>query len=107
MAGPEAIVEKYLVAECKKIGGVAEKFTSPNKRAVPDRICSFPYDLIVFVECKAEGVEPTLAQKEDHKKRRLRGHQVEVVDSKESVDVFIKGIVTAMRAMRSLGEGML
>ena len=106
MTTPEGKIESYLVAECRKIGGVAEKFVSPNKRAVPDRICQFPYDLIVFVELKAEGCKASPAQMEDHRRRRVRGHQVEVLDSKEAVDDFISGIVGVMRSLRIVGDIM-
>lgn len=87
--GPEAIIENYLVKQCKKVGGVAEKFTSPQKRSVPDRLCQFEYNLIYFVELKAEGKLPTAAQSLDHHNRRARGHVVYVIDSKKAVDAFI------------------
>lgn len=106
MTTPEGKIETYLVEECRKIGGVAEKFVSPSKRAVPDRLCQFPYDLIVFVELKAKGCKASPAQMEDHRRRRIRGHQVEVLDSKEAVDVFITGISRAMRSLRNIGDVM-
>ena len=33
----ESLIEKHLVAEVKKAGGVAFKFVSPGRRSVPDR----------------------------------------------------------------------
>jgi hypothetical protein len=106
MANPEAIIEDYLVREVRKLGGVAEKFVSPSKRAVPDRICQFDYDLIVFVELKAKGLKPSPAQAEDHKRRRARGHTVMVLDSKESVDKFIYEIKEILQ-LREQTEGIL
>ena len=38
----EKTIEAYFVKRIKEIGGVAEKFTSPNKRAVPDRLVLLP-----------------------------------------------------------------
>ena len=106
MSGPEKKIETYLVKRCKEIGGVAEKFTSVGKRAVPDRICQFPYNIIVFVELKAEGKKPTPLQEHDHKIRRSRGHHVKVLDSKAEVDGFIDGILEIMD-MKSEIEGLL
>lgn len=72
----------------KQHGGTAEKFTSPNRRSVPDRICTVPcWDpLIQFVEVKAEGEVATDAQQRDHDKRRKLGAIVHVVDTKRMVD---------------------
>lgn len=49
----ESLIEKHLVAEVKKAGGVAFKFVSPGRRSVPDRIVLLPGGRLVFVECKA------------------------------------------------------
>lgn len=114
----EKSIEAYLVREVKKIGGVAEKFTSPNRRSVPDRIVwlpkvatrqssvtdngdgtatytsrrlSHPAECI-FVELKAPGKKPTEAQERDHEKRRAMGFRVEVIDTKEGVDSFIRSV---------------
>jgi hypothetical protein len=98
----ESDVEAYLVAEVEKRGGVAEKFSSPAKRSVPDRLILWPgikMSLSVvgakvhFVECKAPGEMPTPAQLRDHKRRRDMGFHVWVVDSYESVDNYLRGAV--------------
>lgn len=97
----EAMVEAYLVERVEANGGTAEKFTSPARRNVPDRIVCWPdrdwrLDFkpipasACFVECKATGEEPTPAQLRDHNRRRAMGFRVYVVDSYESVDQFIK-----------------
>lgn len=104
MAGPEAKIEAYLVKRCKEIGGIAEKYTSPNKRSVPDRLCQFPQDTIVFVELKATGKKPTKLQEHDHSVRRQRGHQVYVIDSKEGVDNFIKEMATTIDLKTAIGD---
>lgn len=82
----EKQIEAYLVKVAKQHGGVAEKFTSPGRRSVPDRLVQLPRNRIWFVECKATGQKPTEGQARDHEKRRARGHAVFVVDSYESVD---------------------
>lgn len=81
----ERDVEAALVVLVESLGGKCEKFTSPGRRSVPDRICSFPGGVILFVECKAPGAKPTKLQARDHAKRRALGFVVLVVDSLESV----------------------
>lgn len=96
----EADVEEYLVKEVAKRGGVAEKFSSPNRASVPDRLVQWPektnwdWTLIPagaeFVECKAPGKEPTAAQARDHERRRAMGFHVTVVDTYEAIDRYIQ-----------------
>jgi hypothetical protein len=88
----ESQVEAYLVRKVEENGGVAEKFTSPNRRSVPDRIVMWPYDdgFFGFVECKAPGEKPTPSQEKDHERRRKMGFSVEIVDSYEAVDAYLK-----------------
>jgi hypothetical protein len=94
----ESQIEAYLVAEVAKRGGVAEKFTSPSRRSVPDRLVQWPalpirgFDVAQchFVECKATGEVPTVPQVRDHRRRRAMGFRVFVVDSYESVDKYLE-----------------
>ena len=85
----EKDIEKYLCDQIKKVGGTCEKFTSPNKRFVPDRLITLPFQPIFFVECKAPKKKPTEAQERDHQRRRDMGVHVYVIDSKESVDTLL------------------
>ena len=82
----EDTIEQYLVRRVKKAGGVAEKFTSPGRRAVPDRLVTLPGGRIFFVECKAPGKTATENQRRDHERRRAMGCTVYVVDTKDGVD---------------------
>lgn len=81
----EAEIEQRLVSVAKRHGWTAEKFTSPGRRSVPDRIV-WKGGRLFFVECKATGVGPTPAQARDHEKRRAAGFLVFVVDSYEAVE---------------------
>jgi hypothetical protein len=87
----ESQVEAYLVRKVSDNDGVAEKFTSPNRRSVPDRLVQWSDGSVEFVECKAPGEKPTEAQARDHERRRDMGFEVFVVDSYESVDQYIRG----------------
>jgi len=84
----EKTIETALVKKVKGLGGMCEKFTSPARRSVPDRIITLPEGQIIFVECKAPGEKPTDAQQRDHNRRRALGFDVRVIDSMEQVDAF-------------------
>ena len=84
----EKTIEKALVNKVKALGGIAEKFTSPNRRSVPDRIVTLPGGRIIFVELKAPGKKPTEAQARDHERRRDLGCDVRVIDTLENVSMF-------------------
>jgi hypothetical protein len=84
----EKHIEAALVARVKVLGGTAEKFTSPSKRSVPDRLVTLPGGKIIFVEVKNVGKKPTLAQQADHARRRALGCDVRVIDSLEAANAF-------------------
>jgi len=84
----EKQIEQVLVKRVKDLGGMCEKFTSPGKRSVPDRLVTLQGGRIIFVECKAPGKEPTLAQQYDHERRRLLGCDVRVIDNIEDARRF-------------------
>lgn len=86
----ESDVEKYLVVRVADCGAVAEKFTSPNRKFVPDRIILLGGSEVCFVECKATGEKPNVGQLRDHERRRALGYRVYVVDSRQSINDFLK-----------------
>ena len=84
----EKQIEQALVKHVKALGGMAEKYTSPNRRSVPDRAISLPNGVMIWVELKGSGKKPTEAQERDHARRRALGHRVMVIDSLEQVNRF-------------------
>ena len=84
----EKVIEAAFVKRVKALGGMAEKFTSPNKRSVPDRIVTLPGGVIIFVELKAPGKLPKELQQRDHDIRRALGCDVRVIDSIEGCNAF-------------------
>jgi len=84
----EKDIEKALVLRVKSLGGLCEKFTSPGRRSVPDRIVTLPNNCIIFVELKAPNKKPSELQERDHERRRELGCDVRVIDSMGAVDAF-------------------
>lgn len=84
----EKTIEAALVKRVKALGGMCEKFTSPSKRSVPDRLVTLPGGRVIFVELKAPGKKPTAKQEFDHQRRRDLGCDVRVIDDMGQVDVF-------------------
>ncbi len=84
----EQQIETALIARVRALGGTAEKFTSPGRRSVPDRLVTLPGGRIIFVECKRPGGKPTAKQELDHDRRRALGCDVRVIDSIEQVNAF-------------------
>lgn len=85
----ESLIEAYGTRRVEEEGGTHEKFTSPGRRSVPDRIGSLRPGRVFFAEYKATGEKPTPAQERDHERRRLRGFTVYVIDSEEGVEQMI------------------
>ena len=86
----ESTIEKRLKRGIEALGGLCEKFTSPGRRSVPDRLVSLPGGRIVFVELKAPKKGPTPLQAKDHARRRALGFDVRVIDTVEKVDAFLE-----------------
>ena len=84
----EKQIEAALVARVKALNGTAEKFTSPNRRSVPDRLVTLPGGRVIFCEVKRPGGKPTDAQKRDHARRRILGCDIRVIDSLEQIAIF-------------------
>jgi len=84
----ERDIEKAFVNRVKTIGGMAEKFTSPSRRSVPDRLVTLHGNIVIFVELKAPGKKPTKLQLRDHARRKALGCDVRVIDSLDQVRVF-------------------
>lgn len=84
----ERDIEKAFVAHVKRLGGMAEKFTSPGRRSVPDRLVTLPDGRIIFVELKRPGQKPTEGQMRDHAKRISLGCDVRVINSMEAIYAF-------------------
>lgn len=88
----EQRIERTLVREVKKRGGLALKFVSPGFRGVPDRILLAPEGRIAFAEVKAPGKKPRPLQIKISKMIKSLGFEVYVIDSDAGVDKMIQEI---------------
>ena len=88
----EATIEAYLRDRVKAQGGIAYKWVSPGNVGVPDRLIVFPGGTVYFRELKAPGKKPTPLQVRQLEKLKALGFDVGVIDSKQGVDDFIKGM---------------
>ena len=79
----ESVIEKAVCDYVKTKAGIAYKFTSPQRRSVPDRIVILPYGNIFFIEFKATGEKPTMGQQREHDRLRALGQRVYIVDDIE------------------------
>ena len=81
----ESTVEKRLVREVKKRGGLAVKFVSPGLDGVPDRLVLFPGGRLAFVELKAPGKKMRPLQIKRAKQLRTLGFEVYCIDDPKMI----------------------
>ncbi|CAB4199005.1 VRR-NUC domain containing protein [uncultured Caudovirales phage] len=96
----ESTIEKYFKASVRAHGGDTMKFVSPGRRNVPDQLVTWPARHPVhiaqlppvtdFAEIKAPGKKPRPGQLREHARLRALGYTVVVIDSKESVDNYVR-----------------
>lgn len=83
----EKDIEKYFCECVKRAGGIAYKFTSPQRRSVPDRLVVMPGGLIYFVEVKNGKSPYTEGQEREIKRLTELGQKVYTIRSKEEARV--------------------
>lgn len=89
----ETSIENYLVASVELFGGMCEKFTSPGKKGVPDRIVTWPapgFARVHFVELKAPLGRLDPWQERDHDRRRKLNCHVFVLYTEKQVDDYVQ-----------------
>jgi hypothetical protein len=90
----ESDIEKRLVREIRKIGGMAYKFVSPGNTGVPDRIVILP-GVITFVELKTETGRLSTNQIRQIGKLRNLGVEVKVIHGTKELEEFLNEIRSA------------
>ena len=81
----EKVVERKLVSEVRKRGGICPKWVSPSFAGVPDRLVFLPNGKIGMVEVKALGEKPRLLQVSRHRLFERLGFKVHVLDTGEKI----------------------
>ena len=89
----EKEIERRMVIEIKKRGGLCYKFTSPNNPGVPDRIVITPDGKVIFVELKTEIGRLAKIQRWQVSEMRQRGADVRVVKGWAAVKAFIEEVM--------------
>lgn len=92
MMDSEKIIERKLVEAVKAHGGMCIKLLCDQLTGLPDRMCLFPGHIIAFIEVKSTGKKPRRSQVYIHNKLRALGFRVEVIDTIEGINNFIKSI---------------
>lgn len=88
----EKVIEGKVNSYAQSKGFLVYKFTSPARRAVPDRIYISPKGTVVFVEFKREGQKPTPPQEREHHRLRMQNIQVFVIDNVEDGKAMVDAI---------------
>lgn len=89
----ERELEKQLIDEVKKRGGLCEKWISGTV-GWPDRIVILPDGKVGFVEVKRPGEKPRAIQVHRHKQLRKLGVVVYVLDNPIQIGGIVDGIQT-------------
>lgn len=87
----ESKIEKALTAEVKRIGGYCFKLVPTLEKGLPDRLVLFQ-GRTYFIELKNEKGVISTKQKEMILKLQADGQKVEIINSLEAINNFIKSI---------------
>ena len=90
----EREIEKHLIDEVKRRGGLCEKWIS-GTAGWPDRLVLLPGGVCAFVEVKAPNKKPRPLQKARHRLLKKLGFKVYVLDDAEQIGGIIDEIRTS------------
>ena len=92
----ERELEKKFTTYCNQCGFLCYKFTSPNKKGVPDRLIVGEDNNVAFLELKRKGQKPTKLQIREIEKLQKRGILADWCDNLEDAKTFINQLKTAI-----------
>ena len=95
----EKEIEKKMVSEIKKRGGLAYKWVSPGNDGVPDRIVVLPGGKVIFVELKTETGTLKPRQKVQIDRLKALGCGVVVVKGEDGLTTFLHHVDFWIRTM--------
>ena len=92
----EKHIERKVCDYAKQCGFLVYKFTSPQRRSVPDRLLISPHGVVLFIEFKQTGKTPTEGQEREIQRLKDKNVPVFVVDDidegKRIVGLYAAGI---------------
>lgn len=86
----ESNVEDHFCDRVAETGGLQRKIVYVGRRSCPDRLVGWPNGYTALVELKRPLGQARDDQEREHKRLRAKGWRVEVLDTKEAVDLFIR-----------------
>ncbi|MCX7749188.1 MAG: VRR-NUC domain-containing protein [Clostridia bacterium] len=90
----EKTIERQLVAEVRKNGGLALKLVSPGFDGIPDRLVLLPKGIIAFVELKRLGEKLRPLQVKRKRQLQSLGFLVYCIDGIEQIGGVLDEIQT-------------
>ena len=81
----EKTIERRLVQEVKRRGGICPKWVSPGFDGVPDRLVFLPGKHFRLVEVKAPGEKPRALQVSRHRLLEKLGFHTYILDGIEQI----------------------
>ena len=89
----QALVESYLIKRVGETGGIIRKVKWIEFRGAPDRLCGWEKThRSSYVECKRPSGMLEAHQKREHQRMRAIGLRVDVISSREDVDLYVAGM---------------
>jgi len=86
----ESTIERYLVEQVERLGGVAEKTVSPGGRGYFDRVVVLPGGRVIFCEVKKpKGGLVSPHQKLRHERYRALDVEVAILRRQSDVDALL------------------
>lgn len=85
----ESVIEEAVVRIAEDNNWLFRKLRWIGRRGAPDRLF-MRKGVALFVELKADGEEPTIQQKREHKRMRDHGMRVEIIDRIEQAHRIFK-----------------
>ena len=79
----ESSIERSVVRYAESMGVLQRKLAKDGQAGWPDRMFLFSGGRVLFIEFKRPGGSTRAVQTQFHKRLRLRGFRVEIVDSVE------------------------
>lgn len=87
----EHLVENYLKRRVKETGGIIRKLVFAGHKGAPDRLCGWEkvrrHSLVETKRPKGRAEEHQLRE---HDRLRAIGFEVDVLDTKEAVDIYVE-----------------